>query len=183
MIHRHSPALAHNNKTNTLQQPMIIRGHTHARPQPRPTGLCKHPQTRTAHEEVTPTYPNASLPQCTCNKGRSRDPARAGRFISQRVYTLLYHTHCWQCHLLGKPHGTTFSKVPKLSIVFQALSIPGKRTCISYRCPTDCTRIHNLLSTSLLSCSTRTVSRVISRATESVHLFHKQPVFEAFGDL
>jgi hypothetical protein len=28
----------------TLQQPMLIRGHTHARPEPRPTGLCKHPQ-------------------------------------------------------------------------------------------------------------------------------------------
>jgi hypothetical protein len=39
----------------TLQQPMFIRGHTHARPGPCPTGLCKHPQTRTVHEEVTPT--------------------------------------------------------------------------------------------------------------------------------
>jgi hypothetical protein len=38
----------------TLQQPMLICGHTHARPKPRPTGLRKHPQTRTEHEEVTP---------------------------------------------------------------------------------------------------------------------------------
>jgi hypothetical protein len=34
---------------------LLIRGHTHARPEPCPTGLCKHPQTRTAHEEGTPT--------------------------------------------------------------------------------------------------------------------------------
>jgi hypothetical protein len=55
MNHRQSPARARNKKANTLQQPMFIRGHTHARPGPRPTGLCKHPQTRTVHEEVTPT--------------------------------------------------------------------------------------------------------------------------------
>jgi hypothetical protein len=30
MNHRQSPALAHNKKTNTLQQSMFIRGHTHA---------------------------------------------------------------------------------------------------------------------------------------------------------
>jgi hypothetical protein len=43
MNHRQSPARARNKKTNTLQQPMLIRGHTHARPEPRPTGLCEHP--------------------------------------------------------------------------------------------------------------------------------------------
>jgi hypothetical protein len=48
----------HGNKpphAGTLQQPMFIRGHTDARTEPRPIGLCKHPQTRTVHEEVTPT--------------------------------------------------------------------------------------------------------------------------------
>jgi hypothetical protein len=34
---------------------MFIRGHTNARPEPRSTGLCNHPQTRTVHEEFTPT--------------------------------------------------------------------------------------------------------------------------------
>jgi hypothetical protein len=55
MNHRQSPSPDRNNNDNTLRQPMFIRGHTHARPEPRPTGRSKHPQTRTAHEEVTPT--------------------------------------------------------------------------------------------------------------------------------
>jgi hypothetical protein len=37
---RLSTLLARNNHTNTLQQPMLIRGHTHARAEPRPTGRC-----------------------------------------------------------------------------------------------------------------------------------------------
>jgi hypothetical protein len=52
------------NKTSpagTLQQPMLVSGHTHAGAEPRPTGLCKHSQTRTIHEEIAPTQPNAKL--------------------------------------------------------------------------------------------------------------------------
>jgi hypothetical protein len=75
MNHRQSSSPARNNHTNTLQQPMFIHGHTHARPEPRPTGLRKHPQARMVHQEVTPTQPSADLQQSACNKGRSRDPA------------------------------------------------------------------------------------------------------------
>jgi hypothetical protein len=73
-------------QTGTLRQPIFIRGHTHARPEPDHTGLRKHPQTRSVHEEVPPTQPSANLPQRACNKGRSRDPARAGRFTLQYSY-------------------------------------------------------------------------------------------------
>jgi hypothetical protein len=65
----------------TLQQPMFTCGHTHASPEPCPIGLCKHPQTRMVHQEVTPKQPNANLPQSACNKGRSRDPTRAGCYV------------------------------------------------------------------------------------------------------
>jgi hypothetical protein len=85
MNHRQSPSLARNNSINTLQQPKLFRGHTHACSEPRPTGICKHPQAHTVHQEVTPTHPNADLPQSACNKGRSRDTTRAGRFISKRM--------------------------------------------------------------------------------------------------
>jgi hypothetical protein len=39
--------------TLPLLMAMFIRGHTHASPEPRPTGFCKHPPTHTVHEEVT----------------------------------------------------------------------------------------------------------------------------------
>jgi hypothetical protein len=77
MNHRQSPSPARNNNTNTLQQAMFIRGHTRASPEPRLTGRCKHPQTRTVHEEVTPTQPNANLPRCACNKEVSCAPTAA----------------------------------------------------------------------------------------------------------
>jgi hypothetical protein len=46
-------------QADTLQQPMLICGHTHASPEPRPDGLRKHTQTCTVHEKGPSTQPNA----------------------------------------------------------------------------------------------------------------------------
>jgi hypothetical protein len=72
-------------QAETLQQPMLISGHTHASPEPRPTGLCKHTQTCTVHEKVSPTQPNAKLAQSVCNEGCPADPARTSCFVTQRM--------------------------------------------------------------------------------------------------
>jgi hypothetical protein len=69
-------------QAGTLQQPMLISGHTHASPEPRPTGLCKHTQTRTVHEKVPPTQPNAKLAHSACNEGCPADPARTSCFVT-----------------------------------------------------------------------------------------------------
>jgi hypothetical protein len=42
-------------QAGTLQQPMLICGHTHASPESRPTGLGKHTQTCTVHEKAGDT--------------------------------------------------------------------------------------------------------------------------------
>jgi hypothetical protein len=47
----------------TLQQPMLIFGHTYASPEPRPTGLCKHSQTCKTHKNDPSTQPYAKLTQ------------------------------------------------------------------------------------------------------------------------
>jgi hypothetical protein len=64
---------------------MLICGHTHASPEPRPTGLRKHTQTCTVHEKVPSTQPNATLTQSACNEGCPTDPARASRLVTQRM--------------------------------------------------------------------------------------------------
>jgi hypothetical protein len=72
-------------QAENLQQPMLICGHTHASPEPRPAGLCKHSQTCTVHKEVPPTQPYAKLSQSPCNKGCPTDPTRASRFVGRRM--------------------------------------------------------------------------------------------------
>jgi hypothetical protein len=61
-------------QARTLQQPMLICGHTHASPEPRPTKLRKHTQTCTVHEKGPSTQPNAKLAQSACNEVCPIDP-------------------------------------------------------------------------------------------------------------
>jgi hypothetical protein len=69
-------------QAGSLQQPILICGHTHASPEPHPTGRCKHSQKCTVHP---PTQPNAELTQNACNEGCPTNPARASCFVSQRT--------------------------------------------------------------------------------------------------